>query len=229
MARRRAVDALSLPLIDVDSDPADDLRALLGGEVAGLDEVGRGPLAGPVVAACVVLPDQLPDVLLSLNDSKQMSEEAREAIYPHIKAHARVWAVSAVEAEGIDQMNILRASLHAMAQAFAACERKLKRAGGEEVRGAVIDGNQKAPLPMRVVQRTVIGGDAKCRAIMAASILAKVTRDRRMVREAKSFPAYAFEVHKGYPTPQHLAALKQHGPCTLHRRSFAPVRALLGD
>ena len=220
-SRERAMPGL--PLVEVASDPAVDLQLSLGGPVAGLDEAGRGPLAGPVVAACVVLPDEIPAVLLGLNDSKQLSEAQREALYPEILAHARAWAVSVVEADRIDTLNILRASLTAMAEAFADCERALK----VEVGGAIIDGDKKAPLPARVVQRAVIGGDAKCRAVMAASILAKVTRDRRMLQEHVRFPVYGFDAHKGYGTARHLEALRAHGPCLLHRKSFAPVREAL--
>jgi ribonuclease HII len=220
MKRRRASAAPALPLVEVDSDPAVDLRASLGALVAGLDEAGRGPLAGPVVAAAVVLPDALPDSLLGLNDSKQLSEAQREALYPHIVAHARAIGVSTFEADRIDVMNILRASLAAMNEAFVLCEAALQ----EPIRGAIVDGDKKAPLPMHVVQRAVIGGDGKCRAVMAASIIAKVTRDRRMLEEHARFPQYGFDAHKGYGTARHLEALREHGPCPLHRRSFAPVR-----
>ncbi|HEY4222325.1 MAG TPA: ribonuclease HII, partial [Myxococcota bacterium] len=138
--------------------------------------------------------------------------------------------VAAVEAERIDTINILRASLAAMAEALESCERMLaERGGAQQVHGALVDGNQRAPLPARVVQRTLISGDALSRPIMAASILAKVTRDRRMVEEHKRFPAYGFDAHKGYGTPQHMKALAALGPCSLHRRSFAPVRAALGE
>ncbi len=206
-----------------DDDPAVQMARSLGhgAVVAGLDEAGRGPLAGPVVAAACVLPVPLPEPLLPLNDSKKLSHEAREALFPIILEHARAWGVGVVEADRIDEINILRASLEAMAVALAACEQRL----GREVQGAVIDGNQKAPLPMRVSQRTVIGGDALSRPIMAASVLAKVTRDRRMVVEHARYPDYGFDAHKGYGTPQHLEALSRLGPCALHRRSFAPVRA----
>jgi ribonuclease HII len=204
-------------------DPAVAWARDLCGPVAGLDEAGRGPLAGPVVAACVVLPEPLPEPLRALDDSKKLDERARAQLFPLIEAHAVAWGVAVVEAAVIDQHNILRASLWAMADALAACEARL----GRPIAGALLDGNQKAPLPPRVQQRTLVKGDSLSRPIMAASILAKVTRDRRMVQEHAAWPAYGFNVHKGYPTPAHLKALADHGPCPLHRRSFAPVKAAL--
>jgi ribonuclease HII len=216
-----------LPMVVVDEDPAVVLRRSLRKEfphafVAGLDEAGRGPLAGPVVAAACVLPDKLPRALLGLNDSKALTEEQRETLFPIIQEHALVFDVAVVEAPRIDEINILRASLEGMRIAFEKCSERIP------LLGALIDGNQKAPLPAKVRQKTVIGGDARCRMIMAASILAKVTRDRRMKEEHTRFPDYGFDEHKGYGTPQHLVALKKHGPCELHRRSFAPVREALG-
>lgn len=223
-AKKRGQGSLPMTMVD-DVDPAVHLRRALGDHacVAGLDEAGRGPLAGPVVAAACVLPEPLPEALYPLNDSKQLTEEEREQLYVLIVRHAIAWGVSVVEAPRIDEINILRASLEAMSISLERCEAML----GSDVHGVVIDGNQKAPLPMRVHQRTVIGGDAISRPIMAASILAKVTRDRRMVHEHIRFPAYGFDAHKGYGTPQHLAALTAHGACELHRRSFAPVRLVI--
>lgn len=222
MARRRTTRQPAL--FDLPAgDPAVAWALDLGGPVAGLDEAGRGPLAGPVVAACVVLPDPLPEALLPLNDSKKLDEAAREALVPLIESRALAWGVAVVEADVIDRLNILRASLQAMADALAACEARL----GRPIHGALLDGNQKAPLPARVQQRTLVKGDSLSRPIMAASILAKVARDRRMVREHEAWPVYGFNVHKGYPTPAHLKALVEHGPCPLHRRSFAPVKAAL--
>jgi ribonuclease HII len=224
MARKKKspLEQGALFLVD-DEDPAVAWARELSGPVAGLDEAGRGPLAGPVVAACVVLPTPLPPALFALNDSKKLDEAAREALAPIIEAEALAYGVAFAEAEAIDATNILRASLQAMADALAACEAML----GTPIAGALLDGNQRAPLPLHVQQRTLVGGDALSRPIMAASILAKVGRDRRMVEEHKRFPAYNFAGHKGYPTPSHLAALVEHGPCELHRKSFAPVKAAL--
>jgi ribonuclease HII len=222
MVRRRPIT--QPVLFDLTAgDPAVAWARDLDGPVAGLDEAGRGPLAGPVVAACVVLPDALPEPLRALNDSKKLDEAAREALFPLIEAHALGWGVAVAEADAIDANNILRASLQAMAAALVACEARL----GRPIAGALLDGNQRAPLPTRIQQRTLVKGDSLSRPIMAASILAKVTRDRRMVREHEHFPSYGFDVHKGYPTPAHLKALAEHGPCPLHRRSFAPVKAAL--
>ncbi len=207
-------------------DPCIEFAADLGGPpdagdaalVAGLDEAGRGPLAGPVVAACVVLhPDRK---IRGLDDSKKLDHAARAALYDKIVDGALAWGIGVVEVQRIDEINILRASLEAMSWAFAACTER----AGCFVKGAIIDGNMRAPLPPSVHQRTLIGGDAKSRPIMAASILAKVARDRRMIEEATRFPAYGFEKHKGYSTKAHFEALIAHGPTPLHRRSFAPVR-----
>lgn len=203
-------------------EPSVELSLSLGtGRVAGLDEVGRGPLAGPVVAAAVVLhPERF---IPGLADSKKLSEKKREALFSQIQAQAWAVGVASVEADEIDSLNILQASLTAMARAFAACETVL----AEEICGAVVDGNQVAPLPERVRQRTVVRGDSISPPIMAASIIAKVTRDRRMMEEARRYPAYGFEKHKGYPTAAHRAALMRFGPTPLHRRSFGPVRLAL--
>jgi ribonuclease HII len=172
-----------------------------------------------------VLPDPLPAALFALDDSKKLDEGAREALFPVIQREALAFGIAFAEAEQIDATNILRASLQAMADALAACEQKMPT----PLVGALLDGNQKAPLPLRITQRTLVGGDALSRPIMAASILAKVARDRRMVDEHARYPAYGFDVHKGYPTPRHLAALTECGPCPLHRRSFAPVRRVLAE
>jgi ribonuclease HII len=208
-------------LFALPGDPAIALAAELSGLVAGIDEAGRGPLAGPVVAAAVVMPDPIPDVLLALNDSKQLTEAARDKLLPHILAHAYV-GIGVVEADVIDRVNILQASLQAMALAFAACQQRL---GDRLIVGAVIDGNQRAPLPMHIIQRPIIRGDALSVPIMAASVVAKVTRDLRMREEHGRHPQYGFDKHKGYGTAVHLRALQAHGPSPLHRHSFAPVAA----
>ena len=189
------------------------------GPIAGADEVGRGPLAGPVVAAAVILnPDRVPQ---GLADSKQLSAKRREALYVEICAHAEVGIALAPPAR-IDRYNIRQATLWALAQAV----RALPRAPGL----LLADGNDAPPADCDV--ETIIGGDALVASIAAASIVAKVVRDRLMTQLGAAFPAYGFEKHMGYGTPQHLAALRTHGPCPHHRHSFSPVRQqhlLLGE
>ena len=183
------------------------------GLICGIDEAGRGPWAGPVVAAAVVLnPGNIPP---GLNDSKKLSEARREALFPLIMAAAQV-GVGSASAQEIDAVNIVQATFLAMKRALAALPVRPDL--------ALVDGNLAPPLSCRV--RTVIGGDAKSLSISAASIVAKVTRDRLMVALDQRFPAYGFARHKGYGTAQHQAALAQFHPCTEHRRSFAPVAAL---
>jgi ribonuclease HII len=181
--------------------------------VCGIDEAGRGPWAGPVVAAAVVLdPGNIP---AGLNDSKKLSPVKREALFEAIMASAKV-GVAIAEASRIDRDNILQATFWAMAEAAG------QIAG---VSLALVDGN-RAPR-LSVETRTVIGGDARCVSIAAASIVAKVTRDRIMLVHDKAYPHYGFASHKGYGTSQHREALERLGPSPLHRRSFAPVAALL--
>ncbi len=179
--------------------------------IAGVDEVGRGALAGPVVAAAVILPEDFdhPD----LNDSKCLSAEKREELYEIIISQAVTWAVAQIENVEIDEIGILKASLKAMAKALESLSPRPQI--------ALIDGRFTTPWPG--LQKAVVDGDALCRSIAAASIVAKVTRDRLMQEAAQSFPVYGFERHKGYATRQHLEALKAHGPCPLHRLSFRPV------
>lgn len=184
--------------------------------VAGLDEVGRGPLAGPVVAAAVVLdPKRMPD---GLADSKALTAARRDQLFHAILASARV-GVASVSAVEIDRINIRQASLLAMCRALAAlpCEPDF----------ALVDGNDPPALPCEV--ETVVKGDASIASVAAASIVAKVIRDRLMARQAILFPEFGFAENAGYGTPAHLAALTRHGPCALHRRSFAPVRNLCGS
>lgn len=188
--------------------------------IAGLDEAGRGPLAGPVVAAAVVLDPEYP--LPGLNDSKKLSAPKREALYGSIMKTALAVGVASFSPQQIDTLNILRASLQAMAEAFE----KAERAYGMPIVGALIDGNQRAPLPGRVEQHTIVDGDALWECIMAASIVAKVTRDRCMVEADALYPGYGFSEHKGYGTPEHLIALRKLGPCPIHRMSYAPVAQL---
>ena len=181
----------------------------------GVDEAGRGPLAGPVFAACVVLnPDRPID---GLADSKTLSEKKRDALAIAIKKNAAAWAIGIASVQEIDQINILQASLLAMKRAVESlpCRPDI----------VLVDGNQKPHLTCKV--RTIIRGDSLIPAISAASILAKTARDAEMQRMHQYFPRYGFDQHKGYPTPKHLAALQQHGVSAIHRQSFAPVKALL--
>lgn len=188
--------------------------------IAGVDEAGRGPLAGPVAAAAVVLPSVwyqqgLPVALRGLNDSKQLTESERERFYEFIISSSEVeFAISLVEADEIDRINILRASLLAMNRAL----RQLRSTPDH----VLVDGNQKTSTEWD--QTAVVKGDSRSYSIAAASVLAKVTRDRVMLEHDGRYPCYGFVSHKGYGTPQHLAALAVHGPCPIHRRSFAPLR-----
>lgn len=181
--------------------------------VAGVDEAGRGPLAGPVVVAAVILrPDHGVD---GLDDSKRLTEARREALYPRILAGALAWRVEFVEPAEIDTLNILQATLAGMGRAL--------RGLTPAAQLARIDGNQ-LPRDLPCPAEAVVGGDALEPAIMAASILAKVSRDRAMRALHLEYPQYGFDRHKGYPSPAHLAALQTHGPCPHHRRSFRPVQ-----
>jgi ribonuclease HII len=190
--------------------------------VAGVDEAGRGPLAGPVVAAAVILDDTRP--ISGLRDSKLLTAEQRRELSRSIRREARAWAVAFAAPVEIDTLNILQASLLAMERAVA----KLSVAP-TVVR---IDGPH-APRFMGAGPRfdieAIVDGDASVAAISAASILAKVCRDRLMRAWHRQYPAYGFDRHKGYPTPGHLTALAAHGPCPIHRRSFGPVRDALAE
>jgi ribonuclease HII len=180
--------------------------------VAGVDEAGRGPLAGPVVVAAVMLPPEC--WLPGLNDSKKVAEKTRERLFDEILALAVSYAIEIVPVERIDELNILRATHFGMRAALNALT--------PPVELALIDG---LPLPEPPVpQRNIIKGDSHSASIAAASILAKVTRDRLMCALDATYPYFGFARHKGYPTPEHLAALRAFGPCPAHRRSFAPVR-----
>jgi ribonuclease HII len=196
---------------------AEQLRLLFDapGLVAGVDEAGRGPLAGPVVAAAVILDERKP--IRGLRDSKVLTPLKRERLFDEIHAKALCLSIAQASVEEIDTLNILQATLLAMKRAIE----------GLRLRPAkvLIDGNQ---LPtVRVQAEAVIGGDALVKAISAASILAKVHRDRLCLELDREHPQYGFGGHKGYSTPEHLAALKAHGACPHHRRSFAPVRDVL--
>jgi ribonuclease HII len=182
---------------------------------AGVDEAGRGPLAGPVCAAAVILhPQRIPD---GLDDSKRLSERQREWLVPRIEATALCWSVAWASAAEIDQLNILQAALLAMRRAVTALELCPTL--------VLVDGN-RCPQGLPCPARAIVGGDALEPAISAASILAKVARDHAMQRLHQIHPDYGFDRHKGYPTKAHLEALRLHGPCVEHRRSFGPVRLL---
>ncbi|HEV7777757.1 MAG TPA: ribonuclease HII [Luteibacter sp.] len=183
--------------------------------IAGVDEAGRGPLAGPVVVAAVILDATRP--IRGLNDSKQLTEAKRETLYARIVERAVAWTVVFVERDEIDRINIFQATMQGMSR----CLHGLGTAPGY----ALIDGNH-LPKALPCPARAVIGGDASEPAISAASILAKVSRDRHMVELDDRYPGYGFAKHKGYGVPEHLEALGRLGPCDLHRRSFAPVRLL---
>ncbi len=185
------------------------------GPLIGCDEAGRGPLAGPVVtAACVLSPSV---AIEGLNDSKKLTEKRREALFDAIVEHAVALSVVIVERDLIDELNILHASLFGMAEA---CRDVVDR-HPELAQGlVVVDGNKRLPLGEELTQRTIVKGDARSLAIAAASILAKVSRDRLMVDYHQKWPHYGFAGHKGYPTVAHREAIAVHGPCPLHRRSF---------
>jgi ribonuclease HII len=184
--------------------------------IAGVDEAGRGPLAGPVTVAAVILDPARP--IDGLDDSKKLTLTKRESLYPLIVERALAWRIEFVEAEEIDKLNILQATLVGMRRALIALS--------PAADFARVDGN-KLPRDLPCPAEALIGGDAIEPAIMAASILAKVARDRRMLELHAKFPQYGFDKHKGYPSPAHLDALKRHGPCSEHRHSYAPVRESL--
>jgi ribonuclease HII len=185
------------------------------GLVAGVDEAGRGPLAGPVVAAAVILDDLRP--IAGIGDSKAIAPRRREALFDAIRARALCCSIAEASVDEIDRLDILRATLLAMQRAVAGLRLRPHR--------VVVDGNRVPDLPMTCA--AVVRGDARVAAISAASILAKVHRDRLCAGLHAQWPAYGFDANKGYPTPAHLRALAGHGPCPAHRRSFAPVRAAL--
>jgi len=183
--------------------------------VAGVDEAGRGPLAGPVVVAAVILDPERP--IVGLNDSKKLSASRREALFELIRRQSLAWSIVDITAGQIDELNILQATLLGMRQAVESLS--------PAPRLALVDGNRAPTLPCDL--RTLVGGDGLEPAIAAASILAKVTRDRMMLDLHRRFPQYGFDRHKGYPTPDHLQRLAEFGPCEAHRKSFAPVREAL--
>lgn len=181
------------------------------GMVCGIDEAGRGPLAGPVVAAAVILDPARP--IAGLNDSKKLSEKRREALAGEIREKALAWAVAEASVEEIDRLNILHATFLAMQRAVAMLSVAPER--------AMVDGNRCPKLPIPV--EAVVKGDGKIASIAAASILAKTVRDAGMLALHAAYPQYGFDRHMGYPTAAHFAALEAHGASPVHRRSFAPV------
>jgi len=183
--------------------------------MAGVDEAGRGPLAGPVVAAAVILDDLHP--IHGLADSKKLSERRREKLFDEIRAKAFCFSIAQASVEEIDTLNILQATLLAMKRAVESLRLKPHM--------VLVDGNRLPKLD--ILAQAIVQGDAKVKAISAASILAKVHRDRLCGAMHQEFPQYGFDQHKGYGTKQHLAALKTHGATPLHRRSFAPVAKVL--
>jgi len=186
--------------------------------VAGVDEAGRGPLAGPVVAAAVILPPgiELPE---GIDDSKKLSPSRRQALLSAIQSHPQIsWGVGIVEAVEIDSLNILNATHLAMKKAVEQLD---------HVDFCLVDGLPVKGLP--VEHLAIVKGDSRSRSIAAASIIAKESRDAMMVEYSEKFPEYSFEMHKGYGTKVHLEALRDHGPCEIHRRSFAPVRNSLRE
>ncbi len=186
------------------------------GLLAGVDEAGRGPLAGPVVAAAVILDELNP--IAGLADSKKLSARQRELLFDEIRAKALCCSIALASVEEIDQLNILHATMLAMRRAVEGLRLKPSL--------VQVDGNRVPPLA--VPAQAIVKGDAKVQAISAASILAKVHRDRLCDELHQAFPQYGFDGHKGYPTADHIAALRQHGATPHHRRSFGPVKVVLG-
>lgn len=192
------------------------LQFPITGLVAGVDEAGRGPLAGPVVAAAVILDELKP--IRGIDDSKVLTPLKRAKLYDEIRAKALCCSVGEASVEEIDQINILQATMLAMRRAIEGLRLKPTQ--------VLVDGNR---LPVvNVLAQAIVDGDAKVKSIAAASIIAKVHRDRLCLDLHAVHPQYGFDAHKGYATPEHLDALRRHGACVHHRRSFAPVREVLG-
>jgi ribonuclease HII len=199
-------------------DHENHLRAAGYQHIAGIDEAGRGPLAGPVSVAAVILPADFDHAVL--NDSKQLSEKKREKLYDELTADPAIrWHSLMIEAEEIDRLNILQATWTGMRRCALALDPKPD--------AALIDGRPVRDFPIHHL--ALVKGDSLSHSIAAASIIAKVTRDRLMLALAEQYPGYGFEIHKGYPTAAHIQALKKLGPCPIHRRSFAPVAQLMLD
>jgi len=184
--------------------------------IAGVDEVGRGPLAGPVVTAAVILPADFD--IPGIDDSKKLTEKKREALFPVIKEHALAYGIGMADHKRIDEINILEATKEAMAQAVENAAVMLREKCGEEIQHVLFDAMKLDTVPLP--QTSVIKGDAKSLSIAAASVIAKVTRDRMMVEYAEQYPDYAFEKNKGYGTKAHYEGLEKAGPCEIHRMTF---------
>jgi len=199
------------------SSPAEQLGLVFDapGLIAGVDEAGRGPLAGPVVAAAVILDDLQP--IKGLNDSKVLTPRTRERLFDEIHAKALCFCIAQASVDEIDTLNILHATMLAMRRAVEGLRLRPHK--------VLVDGN-RIPV-LKIAAEAIVKGDSKVKAISAASILAKVHRDRLCLQLHEQHPQYGFDEHKGYPTPSHLAALRTHGACPEHRRSFAPVREML--
>lgn len=212
LARREARESQERARLDGLLAVESEQRTLGFAVIAGVDEVGVAPLAGPVIAAAVILP---PDLLLAhLDDSKRLTREQREALYPLVIERAEAWALGMATVEEIDRLNILQATRLAHRRAILGLIRRPEL--------VLIDGRYAADVPLP--QLVIIDGDATCASIAAASIVAKVTRDRLMVELAFRYPEYGFDRHKGYGTRTHREAIDRYGPTPLHRRSFLPVR-----
>ncbi|HVF09629.1 MAG TPA: ribonuclease HII [Abditibacteriaceae bacterium] len=197
-----------------------ELQSLGFARIAGVDEAGRGPLAGPVVAAAVILPSGFQSThCAQLNDSKQLNAALRESLFEELTSDVE-FGIGVVEAAVIDAINIRQASWRAMQLAVAELERR-----AAPIEYALVDGLPYGPGPWQY--EAIVKGDARCLSIAAASVLAKVTRDKLMQEHDLIFPQYGFARHKGYSSPQHLRTLAEHGPCSLHRMSYAPVRRLV--
>ncbi len=198
----------SKPPVLLTMDKEKEIQAQGFTAVCGIDEAGRGPLAGPVVAAAVILPDDIE--LPGVNDSKKITEKKREMLFDFVKEHALAWGIGEASQTEIDEINILQATFVAMHRAVDALQISADF--------ALVDGNRIRGLD--IPSECIIGGDGKVLSIAAASILAKVTRDRYMRKMAQQYPQYGFEMHKGYGTRAHYAAIEQYGICPLHRKTF---------
>ena len=194
----------------LDLELLEKLKSLGYNQVCGVDEAGRGPLAGPVTAAAVVLPNGYTNE--KINDSKKLTDKRRRELFEEIKQVALAYKIISINAETIDKINILQATFKAMVEAVSAVDKNLFDI-------ALIDGNA-VPMPIKPFSRAVISGDKRHTTIAAASILAKVTRDDYMINLHEKFPQYGFEKHKGYGTKAHIEAVLEHGTCPEHRKSF---------